>query len=856
MHSHKIKVLLLVLIISVRLPAQPSTIGGIVNNYTPVQLLNSCNNKITVEDATAFKPGDTVLIIQMKGATINLTNTAAFGSIIDYKNAGNYEFNYVKSIAGNIIELKNKLTRQYDIPAGKVQLVRVPYYQNANVTSLLTCLPWDGNKGGILVFTVQDFLILNADIDVGGKGFRGGIDPLPPQSSYFCYENQYFYPPDPFLASEKGEGIAMIPSSQSYGKGASANGGGSGNSHNSGAAGGGNAGKGGHGGHSYEGPPCNTTIPFTNGGIEGNALAYTNTANKIFLGGGAGAGQTNSGIFQANGGNGAGIILIIANKLQSNNKKISANGAVAPACGNTGPDCHEGMGGGGAGGTVLLQISNYTDNTIIEAKGGKGADMTAINPDRIGPGGGGGGGIAWLTNASLPANVTTTTTGGQNGVCTDHANDPWGSTPGQAGLNLFGLQIPVDNILFKPNIDSVRIREILIRCDSFDFKGLGYFNTNPIANWNWDFGDGGTATTQDAAHTFATGNFIVKLIVTDINGCRDSISKNIFSSILTADAGTGDTICAGNSTVLQASSSGANQYTWSSPQYLDDPTRLNPVASPSVTTTFYLTASNPQGCSQTDSVKIDVRQLSAFAISAPTSICRNDSSRLNASGGDLYTWAPAGSLNNSVIANPMATPQATTPYFVFITDTLCGNSATLSTTIIVRSLPNVKATKSNDIDCTVGQSRLNATGASTYSSIPGNTLNRSDIPDPVASPTFSTQYVVKGIDLSGCINYDSIKVNVSSIKNGSYLMASGFTPNNNGINDCYGIKYWGTILELEFSIYNRWGERIFFTRNPSDCWNGIYKGVPQDPAVYIYMIKAKTTCQDYIFRKGTFVLIR
>lgn len=87
-------------------------------------------------------------------------------------------------------------------------------------------------------------------------------------------------------------------------------------------------------------------------------------------------------------------------------------------------------------------------------------------------------------------------------------------------------------------------------------------------------------------------------------------------------------------------------------------------------------------------------------------------------------------------------------------------------------------------------------------------------------------------------------------------MPTGFTPNNDGLNDCYGIKYWGTILDLEFSIYNRWGERIFFTKNPTDCWDGRYKGLPQDAAVFIYMIKARTTCEGSIFRKGTFTLIR
>lgn len=833
-----------------------TNIGGIINTYTPVLALNPCENKITVEDAGTFNANDTILLIQMKGAVIDSTNTTAFGTITDYRNAGNYEINYVKNKTGNVIELKNAITRPYNVPDGKVQLVRVPYYQNVNITSTLTCQPWDGNKGGILVLNVQDSIMLNANIDVSGKGFRGGNDPLSTQSTYNCYENQYFYPPDPTLSSEKGEGIALISSNKSFGKGALANGGGSGNSHNSGAAGGGNAGDGGHGGYNYEGPPCNTTVPFDNGGIGGKGLLYSNVTNKIFLGGGGGAGQTNTGNFQGNGGNGGGIIIIIANTIQVNSKKIISNGNDAPACGNTSPDCHEGMGGGGAGGTILSKINTYLDNTIIEVKGGKGGDMTAVNLDKIGPGGGGSGGIIWFTNISQPANVANTNTAGQSGVCTDHSNDPWGAAAGQPGSNLFSLQIPIDNVLFKPNIDSVRIKDSLLTCDNIDFKGLGYTNTNPIANWQWYFGDGGTAITQNTTHTYAPGSYTVKLIVTDINGCKDSITRNVTASVLTMDAGPNDTICNINSTILQATASGATQYVWTPAAFLNNPTILNPTANPPATTMFYLTATNTAGCTKRDSTLVTVRAANAFSIIPPINICTTKTVQLNASGGDIYTWQPAASLDNPAIFNPTASPTATTTYSVQITDTLCNNTSTLSTTVTVVPLPNITANKSNDIDCTVPQSQLVASGGSQYNWTPAGSLNNPNSGSPVATPAVTTQYVVMGTDVSGCVNYDSVLVNVTNLNKAGYLMPTGFTPNNDGLNDCYGLKYWGTILELDFSIYNRWGERIFHTKQPGQCWDGRHRGIPQDPAVFVYMIKAKTTCEGPVFRKGTFVLIR
>jgi gliding motility-associated-like protein len=213
------------------------------------------------------------------------------------------------------------------------------------------------------------------------------------------------------------------------------------------------------------------------------------------------------------------------------------------------------------------------------------------------------------------------------------------------------------------------------------------------------------------------------------------------------------------------------------------------------------------------------------------------------------------SLSNSSISNPVASPQTTTNYSVQITDTVCNHTSTLSTTVTVLPLPTVKASKSNDLDCSNDVSQLAATGAAQYSWFPSNTLNNAGIADPIARPTVLTIYIVKGIDANGCANYDSVTVNITGNNKSGYFMPSAFTPNNDGNNDCYRIRYWGVIEELDFGIYNRWGERIFHTSNPNDCWDGTYKGEKQNPDVYVYLITAKTTCGK-VFKKGTFVLIR
>src|SRR5206468_3373738 len=135
-------------------------------------------------------------------------------------------------------------------------------------------------------------------------------------------------------------------------------------------------------------------------------------------------------------------------------------------------------------------------------------------------------------------------------------------------------------------------------------------------------------------------------------------------------------------------------------------------------------------------------------------------------------------------------------------------------------------------------------------------LNNSNISNPLAKPTSVTQYTVTGTDAAGCVNTDTITVYITHINKGNYLIPNAFTPNHDGVNDCFGIKFWGILMEVDFSIYNRWGERIFHTTKPGECWDGTYKRQLQKPDVYIYIIKAKTTCENYIFRKGIIALIK
>ncbi|MBL0358522.1 MAG: PKD domain-containing protein [Chitinophagaceae bacterium] len=80
-------------------------IPKIINDYTEVITIDPCTNTITVGNATKFNVGDTIVIMQMKGAAIDSTNSNSFGTVSNLNNAGSYEFNYIKTTTGNSIEL-------------------------------------------------------------------------------------------------------------------------------------------------------------------------------------------------------------------------------------------------------------------------------------------------------------------------------------------------------------------------------------------------------------------------------------------------------------------------------------------------------------------------------------------------------------------------------------------------------------------------------------------------------------------------------------------------------------------------------------------------------------------------------
>ncbi|MEI9959271.1 MAG: gliding motility-associated C-terminal domain-containing protein [Ferruginibacter sp.] len=313
-----------------------------------------------------------------------------------------------------------------------------------------------------------------------------------------------------------------------------------------------------------------------------------------------------------------------------------------------------------------------------------------------------------------------------------------------------------------------------------------------------------------------------------------------------------------NTTSAQLFASGGTTYSWMPAATLDNPNIATPVATPTAPITkYYVTVTNNAAntCTNSDSIVVSIKPAPVFSISPPQETCAGKNVQLTSSGGNIYLWSPASLVSNAAIANPMTSANNTTNYSVTITESICNISTTLSTLVTVNPALNVDAFKSNDIDCSIGFANLTAFGASQYTWTPSTGLSNNFIASPVATPTVTTLYTVNAKDPLGCTASDTVTVVVSTSGNSTYSMPNSFTPNGDGINDCFGIKYWGQIQDLQFFIFNRYGEKVFSTTDPNKCWDGKYKTDRPENGTYVYYIKAKTACGT-VERKGNVILLR
>jgi uncharacterized repeat protein (TIGR01451 family) len=473
---------------------QYDTVTSISGNTITVSNIGNLSSSVVSSNGVLglLAPGDLLMVYQAQGATIDTTNTASYGNVSSYNSAGRYEFVTVGSISGNTITLATACGNLKNTYASTLaQVIRVPQFSNLTIDSgaSVTAPAWNGSTGAIVAVHVQGTTTINGQIDLVGKGFRGGaiVNNSGNNAGSTTYRSNGSYtaggygsggfPEDNVVGGEKGEGIAGSQTNYDalngrYGRGAPGNGGGGGTGHNAGGGGGAN----GNNGVTWNGlgNPDNSVASWvtawgreaaatrptssSGGGRGGYTFSFgdqdatkssgapgnTNWGgdNRRSVGGLGGRPLDYSGGAQARlffgGGGGSGDGNNSAAGAGGNGgglayliaNTVTGSGSIQ-ANGTNGTSTTSGgndaPGGGGAGGTVVLQA---TSSVAINANGGNGGNQNITTNEAEGPGGGGGGGYIAASGGTQTVNA------GVNGTTNSPALTefpPNGATRGATG---------------------------------------------------------------------------------------------------------------------------------------------------------------------------------------------------------------------------------------------------------------------------------------------------------------------------------------------------------------------------------------------------------------------------------------
>ncbi|AOW09700.1 hypothetical protein [Flavobacterium gilvum] len=302
---------------------------------------------------------------------------------------------------------------------------------------------------------------------------------------------------------------------------------------------------------------------------------------------------------------------------------------------------------------------------------------------------------------------------------------------------------------------------------------------NTLYSWSPESGLSAATIANPIANPTVT-TFYTLVTTNIINGCTatDNVLVVVDSTTPIANAGNPFTkTCTQfpSGKEIGAQSEAETTYSWSPSTGLSSATISNPIANPTSTTIYTVTATNNNtGCTASDSVEITVRTSSPVADAGAdfTKSCFFTISGKTIGTGSLpgtaYSWNPSIGLSNATISNPISNPSTTTTYTLTATNLVSNCTTTDQVTVFVNTtIP--KAIAGSDFTKTC---ILNPTGASigdsaiaglTYKWNPEIGLSDPTASNPIANPASSTTYTLTTKDTAnGCTNSDTVVATVDT----------------------------------------------------------------------------------------------
>jgi gliding motility-associated-like protein len=453
-------------------------------------------------------------------------------------------------------------------------------------------------------------------------------------------------------------------------------------------------------------------------------------------------------------------------------------------------------------------------------------------------------------------------------------NDDYPLTPGaypHDPSNPNGSQSGCNNAVFKIDFE-IKIAQADFTADNFSgcVPLTVHFENKSTTGGKilWDFGNNDTTAQDKPIFTYnKPGTYLVKLYINDPASCN--IWDTAFQYVTVHDGITADfdfsaLPCSGLVTFSDSSAKTPVSWKW---DFGDGTTST--IQHPTHTYTnagkydVKLIATTKDGCKDTAIVQVDLANASG-TVNTGKRICSGTSTGLLATGGVAYHWSPSAGLNNADIANPVATPDVTTTYTVEIKiKNAAGDTCmqTLSTTVTVIDPASISLSATADKDTVLSGefTKIHALVDTTLKILwsPVTGVEKPDAYTTKVTPKVTTTYTVTIVDSLGCSRTASVTIYVINMECDQDIafVPNTFTPNSDGKNDVLYVRS-SSLTEIYFAIYNRWGELVFETSDLHKGWDGSYKNMKVDPAVFAWYLKGICNNGNAFFKKGNVTVIK
>ena len=337
--------------------------------------------------------------------------------------------------------------------------------------------------------------------------------------------------------------------------------------------------------------------------------------------------------------------------------------------------------------------------------------------------------------------------------------------------------------------------------------------------------------------------------VTDATSCASFVSLNLSEpEPLTVSASSTSVTCNGDNigTATAFPSGGTIPYVfiWSNG-------KINLAISNLTVGNYTVVVTDVNSCVAAAAVYVNEPTAITLIVSSTTITCNGDSTGIATAaafgGTNPYTYNWNTGASSSQISN-----LASQIYTVTVTD---NNGCTKTIAVTISANPGLQADAGSDVTINLGENTtLSATGGSTFSWSPVAGLSCVTCANPIASPTITTTYCVEVTDGNGCTGTACVSLTVL-LPCGEIFVPTAFSPNSDDENDLECI-FGYCIQTLKFTIYNRWGEVVFETINPQECWDGKFKEAKMNEGVFVYHINVTFTTGKTILQKGNITLVK